>query len=294
LVRADNDLSKLTFRDLMRRLEQICGSKKDAELILEEVAKISRSEILINQEKRVPFGCVSKALYMAERRKSKEPLQYILGHWQFRQIDVLVDKSVLIPRPETEYLVDLALSEAKSWTKANPIIVELGCGSGVIAISLANELPEINASIIATDISKESTKLARLNYKKNKKETSNKIVFKEGNLFEALDFDIAGKVDMVISNPPYVSALELKELQDEIVLFEPLEALVAGPKGTEIIKAILLESMNWLSESGVLFVEIGETQGKFSDEIAKIAGFKNVEILKDFCDKDRYLVCRKK
>ena len=191
---------------------------------------------------------------LIRRRQAGTPLQYLEGYADFGPVTVRVDRRALIPRPETEQLWELATR----LTPASPqVIVEIGTGSGALALALSYSFPQ--AQVVATDICPGALELAARNIEENPWAKS-RIRLWEGDLFGALPDGLRGRVDLLVSNPPYVASGEWSQLPPE-VRSEPRRALVAGERGTEILARLAAEARAWLSSSGMVVVEIGETQG---------------------------------
>lgn len=217
---------------------------------------------------------------LARRRLDGEPLQYLEGSAQFIDFEVSVDRRVLIPRPETEGLFELAVAQS-----GDPrVIADVGTGSGVLAIALARRFP--GAEIHAVDDSPEALEVAR----QNAAALEVDVGFGLGNLFSALPPDLAGALDLVVSNPPYVAAGEWESLPVD-VRHEPRRALVAGPEGTETLQRIGAEVGGWLAPGGVVVCEIGETQGEAVIEAFSAVG--PTEIRPDLAGRPRYVVGRR-
>lgn len=217
---------------------------------------------------------------LARRRLAGEPLQYLEGTADFVDITVTVDERVLIPRPETEGLFQLAVGEATQ----PDVIVDLGTGSGVLAIALRRRFP--GAEVHAVDVSAPALDLAR----HNAAELGATIDFHLGDLLAALPSRLAGGVDLIVSNPPYVSEAEWDELPID-VRHEPRQALVSGPRGTEVLERIAVESAGWLSPGGVVAAEIGETQAEAAAAIFTRIGPPRLE--RDLAGRWRYVIARK-
>ncbi|MGA7271271.1 MAG: peptide chain release factor N(5)-glutamine methyltransferase [Acidimicrobiia bacterium] len=216
---------------------------------------------------------------LARRRLEGEPLQYLEGTAQFTDFEVDVDRRVLIPRPETEGLFELVTTLA-----ADPrIIVDLGTGSGVLAIALRRHFP--HARVHATDISDNALDVARANAAR----LGARVEFHHGDLFGALPSSLRHRVDLVVSNPPYVSSGEWNSLPED-VRHEPRMALVAGPAGTEILARIAGGVEDWIAEGSLVVCEIGETQGEVLASM--FSGLGEVEIHRDLAGRPRYLVVR--
>lgn len=211
------------------------------------------------------------------RRVDGEPLQYIEGSAPFGPFDLVVDDRVLVPRPETEGLWELAANLVDD----PRIIVDLCTGSGALAIALASTFP--GARVVGTDLSEAALEVARVNGAAH----APGVEWSQGDLFGALDSELAGRIDLVVSNPPYVAATEWAALPDD-VRREPKVALVAGPTGLEVLGRIATESVGWLAPGGLVVCEIGETQGAEATEI--FATFESVRVVADLSGRDRYLV----
>jgi release factor glutamine methyltransferase len=234
-------------------------------------------------------------LAAAERRLRGEPLQYLLGHWPFRSLDLEVDGRVLIPRPETEELVDHALRALARRGVASPLIVDLGCGSGAIGLSLLAELSSrgLAAQLIAVDASADALAVARRNAVKHRCVGA---TFVQGDWYEGLDRSLAGHVDLIVSNPPYVTDEEYRGLDPELH-FEPKEALVAAPArgidGFADLASVIAGSVSWLSPRGTLVVEHGARQGAAVVQCARDAGLCDIVDHRDLAGRDRVLVASK-
>lgn len=231
----------------------------------------------------------------AQRRLNGEPLQYIIGHWPFRSLDLDVDPRVLIPRPETEGLVDVALGELAAAASVAPLLVDLGCGSGAIGLSLLDELRArgVAATLVALDVSSDALDVARANARKHHLHA---VSFVASSWFDALDASLRGRVDLVVANPPYVGASEMETL-DPVLRYEPLGALVAPDKGGVVgfgdLDLIVRESLGWLRPGGSLVMEHGERQRAPLIELTKVHGYVDVRDLEDLSGRPRTLVARR-
>lgn len=217
------------------------------------------------------------------KRKAGVPLQYLEGTVQFGPIELAADARALIPRSETEVLWEDAV---KSLGDAGPgtVIVDLCTGSGNLALALKQAFPE--ARVIGTDFSEDALALAA----ENSQRTGLEVEWLKGDLFDALPAKLKGRVDLLVTNPPYVSEAEFLELPHEIQGHEPRSALIAGPEGTEVLARIADEAYWWLGIGGWLFTEIGETQGERARELF---GNLDREVRQDLTGRDRYLVGRR-
>ncbi len=269
----------LTIQNVLGRLNHTFRSQKfenpelNSELILSNILNLERSELYLSNRIVISEKDFKKIQKILNRRLKHEPLQYIFRETDFFGYSVFVNRNVLIPRPETEFLVEKIIAENSSVQT----ILEIGTGSGAIAIALAGNL--IQARIDAADVSKKALNIARKNAVKNKVG----INFIYSDLFE----NISGKYDLIVSNPPYISKTEYVKLPPEIRQFEPETALLAEDNGLYFYKKILAEAKEHLTEKGKIYFEIGFDQAEKVKEIALIEGFENIEITKDLTGFDR-------
>ncbi|MBU1493825.1 MAG: peptide chain release factor N(5)-glutamine methyltransferase [Actinobacteria bacterium] len=220
---------------------------------------------------------------LVARRLAGEPLQYLEGSAAFGPLEVAVDRRALIPRPETEGLWELAVA-ALGDAGPGTTIVDLGTGSGVLALALKHAFPA--ARVIGTDDRDDALALAA----ENAARLGLDVEFRCGDLFDALPGTLLGRLDLVVSNPPYVAEHEWDGLPVEVRGYEPRHALVAGPTGTEVLERIADDGYWWLGVGGYLLCEIGENQGP-SMELAY--GAFDRHIRRDLTGRDRYVVARK-
>jgi release factor glutamine methyltransferase len=234
-------------------------------------------------------------LAAATRRLNGEPLQYIIGHWPFRSLDLDVDERALIPRPETEELVNVALRELARGAVAAPLIVDLGTGTGAIGLSLVSELLTrgVAASLIAVDESSDALALARQNARKHRLDA---VSFVHSSWFDSLDESLRGRVDLIVANPPYIGEAEFVDL-DPVLRYEPRGALVAedarGIHGFFDLDIIIREACGWLTPHGALICEHSDTHRRAVLELAHEVGFRSVEDLDDLAGRPRVLVARR-
>jgi release factor glutamine methyltransferase len=267
-----------TWRELFDEAIERLGDRTEARRLVETASGYGLPEAL---ERNATARTVAHFDAMLERRSSGEPLQYVIGGWAFRHLDVMVDRRVLIPRPETEIVVEhaLAVIDALGATR----VVDLGTGSGVIALSLAHERPGVE--VWATDASPGALDVARANLA-GVGRAATRVSLAEGSWFAALPPALRGALDVVVSNPPYVATGD--PLPPEVAAWEPKEALVSGPTGLEAIEAILRDAPEWLRPRGAVVLEIGETQGDAAQLAA--ASFDEVRIERDLAGRPRVLV----
>ncbi len=256
----------------------------EAELVLTQVLNCSRLSLYLNKDVRLARNKSAQLSAIFKRRINGEPLQYILGSTEFMGLKFKVDKRALIPRPETEILVESVIQELKATVNLIPRILDLGTGSGCIAISIAKLLPQ--AQIWAVDISGEALQLALENACLNKV----KVKFIRSNLFSELKNK---KFDLIISNPPYVSIGELKGLAKEIS-FEPKQALVAGVDGLDFYRLIINQSLVHLNSNGLLALEVGGKQASEVRGMLVKENFSEIKIIKDYNHLQRVVLAKKR
>ena len=218
---------------------------------------------------------------MIEKRASRIPLQQILGSQEFMGLEFYVNEHVLIPRQDTETLVELVLQEQQGREKK---LLDLCTGSGCIAISLA--VKGGYESVTATDLSEEALKVAERNAKTHQK----KIIIRQGDLFSALPRTEAGTFDIITSNPPYIPTAVIATLEPEVREHEPMMALDGTEDGLRFYRQIAQEAGTWLKPGGAIYLEIGYDQGEAVSGLLREAGFDKVRVVKDLPGKDR-VVC---
>lgn len=249
---------------------------------------------------------------MVARRLAGEPLQYVIGHWSFRHLEVMVDRRVLIPRPETEVTVEVALAELdRIWGMSqpdavgppaaatgrgvlaeSPTVVDLGTGSGVIALAMATERPAV--TVWATDASADALHVASANLAGVGGRAAARVRLAQGPWWDALPAELAGTVALVVSNPPYVAAGEMVDLDPVVAAWEPQPALRAGDTGLEAVAEILAGAGRWLRPDGGAVVEIAPHQADAAEVLARDAGFSETAVRPDLSGRLRVLVARRR
>tara|TARA_B100001123_G_scaffold363148_1_gene420692 strand:+ start:89 stop:937 length:849 start_codon:yes stop_codon:yes gene_type:complete len=265
------------------KLEKIRNFRLDSELILSKVLNKTREEILINLKNKINNKKIDQFNLDLFRRLKKEPMAYILGFKHFWKYKFFVNKSVMIPRPETEHLIEEALKYIPIGKSIN--ILDIGTGSGCIIISILKERIKCHASAI--DISNKALKVAKINAKLHHLE--NKIKF--------INIDIdkynSNKYDLILSNPPYISYVDLVRLDDEVRQFEPKLALSGGLNGYKVISKAIIKGSKLLKNNGKLIIEIGKNQKNKSVDLLKKNGFYINNICKDFSGNNRCIISTK-
>ena len=234
----------------------------------------------------VPAVAAGRMAELVGRRVAGEPLQYVLGRWAFRRLELAVDPRVLIPRPETEVLAELALAEVDR--VGARVAVDLGTGTGALALALATERPGLE--VWGTDVSADALAVAEANRAAVARDR--RVSFVGGSWYEALPAELEGRVDVIVSNPPYVSEAEMAGLPAEVRDWEPRGALCSGPDGLEDVAAIVRGAGPWLASPGVVLVEMAPDQTGRAAQLARDAGFGDVAICHDLAGGARVLVAR--
>jgi release factor glutamine methyltransferase len=263
----------------------------DARLLLEYCTGKSRTEIFLDGGSEVNQQLLDTYSQLLERRTKREPIAYILGEQEFWSLPFFVTSDVLIPRPETEFLLDRVLALTVSENLQKGPVLDLCCGSGVIATVLAKET---GRTIYASDISKKALDVTRKNVKRHS--LGSRVVLVQGDLFS--HFSEESNFSLIVSNPPYVSSFDVaNSLSPEVGVFEPHLALDGGVEGLEFIKEIRDGLPKVLCPGGQCFMEIGADQGEavrllFLEKVAGLPGFQHVEILVDYAGRDRVVHVR--
>jgi release factor glutamine methyltransferase len=251
-------------------------SMREAELIVMHCLGID-NVILYREDPFIPGETMSRIDEMLQRRKQREPLQYIFGTVDFWGLTIHVGPSVLIPRPETELLVEEALKTIRILKKNSTSqlnILDVCTGSGCIALALAQENP--NARVYATDVSEGAVACAKNNAEINK---INNVIFSHGSLFQPVK---GMKFNLIVSNPPYIRTDDMKRLQPEIKNWEPVEALNGGTDGLAYSGRILDEGISFLKPRGCIILELGDHQAKPLMRMSCMRRFSEKEVKKDF------------
>ena len=265
------------------QFKNLKSPKLDSELILAKTLNVCREEILLNLNKKINKSDLNKFNYYLNMRSNHKPIAHILNFKYFWKHKFFVDKNVLIPRPETELLIQKIMEILP--LSSNKNILDIGTGSGCIAISLIKERP--NCAITAIDKSKKAIKVAKKNAEMH--QVRKKVKF----LNIDVDKYFCNKYDLIISNPPYIKDSELLSLSRDVKLNEPKLALSGGSSGLEIFFKIIIKCKVLLKNNGKLILEIGHKQGKELSKYLNLNGFNQTKIYKDLSGKDRCLVSTK-
>ena len=259
----------------------------EAHWILEIASGYGREELLSNLDTEASILGAKHLSKILNRRLSGEPIQYALGSWSFRQLDLLVDRRVLIPRPETEILVDVAHGYLSECDRVAPLrVCDLGTGSGAIGLSIAQERDDVEVYLV--DNSSDALKVASANLAGLGNHAVKVKVF-ESNWFDQLPDELKNSFQLIVSNPPYIASGE--ELPPEVTNYEPHQALFAGERGTEHIESILSSAPAWLSAGGTVILEMAPHQTDYAAEIAIGQGYSDVKITDDLTGRKRIVSC---
>ncbi|MEZ5252273.1 MAG: peptide chain release factor N(5)-glutamine methyltransferase [Microthrixaceae bacterium] len=267
----------------------------DARRIVEEASGLEGAELIVSLEDPVTERAMARFDDMIARREAGEPLQYVLGRWGFRRLDLAVDPRVLIPRPETEMLVEAALGHldrlaariAADGERRDVVVADLGTGSGAIALSVASE--RTNTTVWACDASPAAVAAARANLAGIGR-AAVRVRIVEGEWFDAFSDEQRSSFDLIITNPPYVSIDD--ELPAEVAEWEPAVALFAGADGLDDLRHIISEAPRWLRPAGVLAVELDPRQVAAVRDLMTGAGFTSTEVHQDLAGRDRIVIGR--
>jgi release factor glutamine methyltransferase len=280
----------VTWRDLWAETASLVGDRTVARWLCEEASGTERDEFVAELDEPATERGVHHLDSMVARVRAGEPVQYVLGHWAFRHLDLMVDRRVLIPRPETELLVDHAIG-AMAGRPLPLVAADLGTGSGALGLALASELWHDGFEVWLADVSPDALAVARANLSGiGRAATSVRVG--EGSWFDALPDAVRGRLDVVVSNPPYI-AVDDGDVEPIVRDWEPGMALFAGADGLDHVRVIVGEAPDWLAPDGVLLLEIGAGQGAAVAALAVGAGLIDVRVLPDLTGRDRFVQAKR-
>jgi release factor glutamine methyltransferase len=279
------DRSSLTLRALWDETAHVLGARHEARWMCEVAAAVDGAEFDAELDRPVTERVVRHLDEMVARHRSGEPLQYVLGRWGFRHLDLAIDRRVLIPRPETELVAEVAIELARD-VPAPRVVADLGTGSGAIGLSLAVELPLDGTTVWITDVSADALDVARANLAGIGRPARN-VRVGAGSWLAALPDGL--RCDVIVSNPPYVAAGS-PDLDPSVAEWEPAGALLAGDDGLDAYRILIPGAVERLVAGGRLVLEIGADQGPAVRDLLDAHGYVDVEVRPDLAGHDRIAV----
>lgn len=275
---------------MVKRTRAEVGERNVAQWLCEHASGCDTNEFTDILDELVSERSAQHLHSMLARYATGEPLQYVMGRWAFRRLDLLVDSRVLIPRPETELLVEHVMRYALQKIRdvgRGITIADLGTGSGAVGLSLLHELPFESAEVWMTDVSEDGLHVARANAAGVGRNAVG-ARFGHGSWYAALSEDLRGSLDVIVSNPPYIATGD-PLVGDSVLKWEPHSALFAGTDGLNDLRVIVSGATDWLVPGGLLAVEMGFTQGTEVAQLFTSAGLTNVSVQKDLAGLDRFV-----
>ena len=274
----------LNFATKQLKKQKIKSNCIDSEILLSYVLKKERSNLLINQrDYKINTFQLNKFKYLIDQRKKRKPVSLIIGKREFWKYNFFVNKFTLIPRPETEHIVEISLKNLNMDKKNH--ILDIGTGSGCIIISLLKEMKK--SSGVAIDICKDALKVAKYNAKIHHIE--NRIKFFKSSV----DKFLFGTYDLVVSNPPYINKHKIKYLDEDVRKYEPILSLSGGEEGLAVIKNVISKAKKLCKLNGKLILEIDPIQKIKVIKILKKSGFQNSKIIRDYNFRERFILSTK-
>lgn len=278
--------SLLQWANRVLRKKGIPDAGLNSEILLSHILKCHRVDLYKNSDHPLQLNILKSFKRLIQKHSNSCPLAYLTHHIEFMSLDFKMVPGVLIPRPETEWVVEevLKIIKSNSWARqfdSSQIVVEIGTGCGNIIISLAKLVNDPQVKFFASEISQKALKLAQENARWH--QVDQKIGFSYGSLFKAFEqFDLRKRIGLLVSNPPYISQPEFAKLPLSVRKFEPKHALLAGKTGLEFYNSIITESIHYLSPNGYLVLEMGYNQSKKLKELLESTGrFDRITFIKD-------------
>ena len=285
-----NSEAHITWREMVKRTQDEVGERNIAQWLCEHASGCDADEFGDILGDLVSERSAQHLQSMLARYAKGEPLQYVMGRWAFRRLDLLVDSRVLIPRPETELLVEhvtrYALQKIRDVGRG-VTIADLGTGSGAVGLSVLHELPFESSEVWMTDVSEDALHVAHANAAGVGRNAVG-ARFGHGSWYEALPVDLQGSLDAIVSNPPYIATGD-PLVGESVLKWEPHNALFAGKDGLNDLRVVVSGAPDWLVPGGLLAVEMGFTQATVVSQLFESVGFKNVSVHKDLAGLDRFV-----
>ena len=261
------------------------SSRLDCDVLLMNAAKVDRTALLIHGQRLIHDDICERFTHFIEQRAAHKPVQYITKYVEFMSLDFYIDERVLIPRPDSEILVEAVIAREKYYETAKGM--DVGTGSGCIAVSVAHYLP--TTAVLAVDFSADALDVARRNAGING--VTGRVLFDDVDIFShAFDITLSNKLDFIMSNPPYIPTADIQYLQPNVKDYEPISALDGGDDGLKFYRRLAEVAPNLLADYGRIYLEIGYNQGQDVVNILKDAGFVEIRVLRDLASRDR-VVC---
>lgn len=270
-------------------LHHIQSGHLDAQVLLSKVTGLDRTGLLLQGEVALTAEQQQAYRNLLDRRAWGEPVAYLTGSKEFMGLDFMVSPAVLIPRPDTELLVETALEHLKKTDRSNPLAVDVGTGSGAIAISLAHLVPELK--VHAIDLSAKALEIAKQNARLHRVE--DRVHFLQGNLLKPLPSELKGKISVITANLPYIPSGDIPGLMTDVKDFEPHLALDGGMDGLDLYRLLLPDAYNFLQPGGLLLMEIGPGQGEPARNILP-SHLWHSQIKHDLAHRERLVMAEKK
>lgn len=260
---------------------EVPDPRLDAQYILAKGLGLTRMELYLKFDRPITDDELALMRPMVQRRGKREPLQHILGSTSFRGLEIKCDKRALIPRPETEVLVEKVLAHIAAIP--NPVILDIGTGTGAIAIAIASERPD--AKVFACDISADALSLARENIQTHN--LTDRVTLLQSDLLEGIPSEL--QFDVIASNPPYIPTATLATLQQEVRQFDPALALDGGADGLILVRKLLEQAQTHLKPGAILILEVGEGQPKaLQSAVSSIPGLQYDRVFQDLAEIERF------
>lgn len=278
---------RISLRELWSQTSSVLGARHEARWICEVATALEGADFDAALDEQLTDRMVQHHDAMVARYRAGEPLPYVLGRWGFRRLDLAVDRRVLIPRPDTELVVEVVLGLVEG--RSDRAIADLGTGSGAIGLALADELPLEGTEIWITDVDEDALAVARANLAGIGRPARN-VRAATGSWFDALP---PGRhFDVVASNPPYVAAGS-PLLDRSVAEWEPHGALIAGDDGLDAYRVLVPGARDHLTHGGWLVLEIGADQGTAVPAMCEASGYRDVDVRRDHAGRDRVVIARR-
>ncbi len=278
-----------TWRALLAQATDALGERQAARWLVEDAAGCDAAGLHTLLDEVAPDVAATRLRALVARRCGGEPLQHVLGRWPFAGVELIVDRRALVPRPETEVLVDAALREFERLQSATPLVADLGTGSGAIAAALV--CARADCTVVAVERDAGACSLAADNRSRLGPLARERLILRQGSWYGPLAAE-AGALDLVVANPPYLAAGEWAGLDPVVRDHDPYDALVAGPTGLEAVAAVVSGAPAHLRRPGTLLCELAPAQAAAATALARRAGAREIWVLADLAGRERILGAR--